>query len=359
MQTLFDPMGVAKGLRLEAWYRAAKAGKLLPPVQACVNPVHGCNLACLCCEFAPEEGEAPRTPLMMPEGHLLKVVDMLVNWGVKAVTFGTVGEPTLHKELADAIIIASTGGMDVSVITNGVHIPTDVSDVMASLCSVVWVKIPAGEAGTYEAVTRRRHMSRVKGTAAEIKRGGGGKNTTVGWLFEITNMNFDDVEYACVQAQQLGFDAFYARLLPAGAAEKRRDAEEMTNGIEEEVLGPIREKCKKQETTGFRVTVEPRREHGGFHQCYAAPLAIHIGADGNVYFCHDQYGETENIIGSHYPDPSIVPNAVWGGAAQLNLLHTDTPYWCGADCSLRSYHQTARALVWEGFDPLHQWQIIR
>ena len=359
MRRLFDPFGVSKGLRLEEWYRAQKEGKLLPPVQACVNPVHGCNLSCLCCEFTTEEGEAALPLVKMPEGHLVKVVDMLADWGVKSVTFGTVGEPTLHRELATAIIAAGAGGMDVSVITNGVYMPDDVADSIASICSSVWVKIPAADAATYQAVTRRRFMGKVMKTPSQLAEHSRGRGLRVGWLFEMNSLNFEEVVDACWRAKDNGYDAFYARPVAMGMAVNRQEAVSLTAGIEADVVTELATRCEKHVTGAFTVAVVGKLPQRGFHQCYAAPLTIHIGADGNVYFCHDRYGDPEQIIGVHYPDPNIIPGEIWGGEAHQQLLHTDTPYWCEVDCSLRPYHLQARALVWETADPLRQWQIIR
>ncbi len=358
MGNLVDMMGCAKGLRLEAWYGAVKEKKLLPPVQACVNPVHGCNLACLCCELATDERD--RKAVHMPEGHLVKLMDMLAKWGVKSVVFGAVGEPTLHKELAEAIVVARLNGLDVSVVTNGVRLREDVLDAFAGMCSTVWFKIPAATAESFETVTRRRVFKLVLDSAATLRdRRRDNNKMLLGWLFEITTLNMDETVEACRAARARGFDAFYARPLGAGSYGKRGDAEEMTNGVGREVLDAIAADCEEVGQGEIDVRVECPIPHGGFHQCYAAPLAIHLGADGNVYFCKDRYGDPESVIGTHYPESDAVPEKVWGSEEHMQLLFGDTPYWCEAACSLREYHRMARALVWEDPDPMRQWQLIR
>ncbi len=357
MPSLFDPMGQVKGMRLEPWYKAVKNGKLLPPVQACINPVHGCNLACLCCDIATDERDTHS--VHMPPGHLIKLVDMLAKWGVKSVMFGAVGEATLHKELSEAIIVARLQGMDVSLTTNGVHMTEDVLDAVAGMCSTVWFKIPAATADTYETVTRRKLFRKVTLNIDSLRARRRENSLLMGWLFEMTTLNFDGVVEACKYARAKGFDVFNAHPLSAGTYGKRRDAEEMTNGIGGEASEALIAACADEETESFMVRVEQPVPLGGFHQCYAAPLLTHFGADGNVYFCLDRYGEEECVIGTHYPEPEKVPESIWGGDAYMQLLRGDTPYWCDAACSLREYHKMARALVWEGADPLRQWQLIR
>lgn len=357
MPSLFDPMGQVKGLRLEAWYKAAKEGKLLPPVQAVINPVHGCNLSCLCCGMATDEKD--RLSVHMPEGHLVKLVDMLVKWGVESVMFGGVGEPTMHKELADAIIVARLGGLDVSVTTNGVGLKENILDALAGMCSTVWFKIPAATPDTYELVTRRHLFNSVIKNVEMFQARQRSNKALLGWQYEMTTLNFDEVAEACRFARAKRFDLFNARPLGAGAYGKRGDAEEMTNGIEGEALDAVETACKEAGQGEITVRVEHPVPQGSFHQCYAAPLTIHLGADGNVYFCLDQYGDPEYRIGKHYPDPDAVPTEVWGGGVHKALLNGDTPYWCKAACSLREYHKMARALVWEDPDPLRQWQVIR
>ena len=359
MPSLFDPMGTEKGLRLEPWYRAVKQGKLLPPIQACINPVHGCDLSCVGCEFAPDEGEERQAPVMMPDGHLVKLVEMLADWGVKTVTFGTVGEPTLHWELPRAIIRAFERGMGTTVITTSKTLPEATMDAIIEANSDVWVKIPAAKSATYELITRMRAFYRVKDAAEAFRRRSTGNRPRVGWLFEITALNHDEVDYACHLAHDLHFDAFYARPRAVGFAENRPDAKGLTNGVGADDLERIAAECGQWETDKFRVTVAGRLQPGGFHQCYAAPLVIHLGADGNVHFCHDQYGDPEYVIGRHHPKADKVATTVWGDKAHMNLLGADTPHWCDRDCSLGDYHRQARALVWESPDPLQQWQIIR
>jgi MoaA/NifB/PqqE/SkfB family radical SAM enzyme len=294
----------------------------------------------------------------MPGGYLRKLIEFLSGWGVKAVTFGTVGEPTLHAELADTLVLARVRGMDVCLITNGAFMPDDLADSIAGSCSTVWFKIPAATSLTYESVTRRRYWRKVIHRLNVLQERPAAYDMKIGWLFEMTTLNFDEVEEACSIAKAKGFSLFHARPLSAGTYGKRRDAEEMTGGVVEGVLESVREACGKMETNTFSTRIDGIIPHGGFHQCYAAPIVVHLGADGHIYHCADRYGDTECSIGEHYPQPDKGIKEAWGGEKHMNLLFSDTPYWCTADCSLREYHRMARALVWEKSDPLRQWQII-
>jgi len=351
-------MGAGKGIRFDPWYRAQKEGRLLPPVQACVNPVHGCNLSCLCCEFAPDEGELKEEMTMMERGHMARLVDFLVDWGVKSVVFGTVGEATLHRELPAAIERAAVGGLDVAVITNGVYVQPELAHAIGACCSTLWVKIPAATPEVYELVTRKRHISKVREMVGVLGEHGRGKGLKVGWLFEMVTLNMDEVVEACKLAKEKRFDMFLARPLPSGSYGKRMDAEGFTQGITDEFVAEMRVLCAAVGNGKFGVRVEGRGGGLGYHQCYAAPLTIHLGADGNVFFCHDRYGEPEMFLGRHWPDPRQILE-MWGGEKHQDLLRGDTPYWCRATCSLGEYHEIAHALAWEGDDPLRRWQIIR
>lgn len=352
MTTLSDPLGPAKSARLEKWYRAGVGAdaKLLPPVQACINPTHGCNLECIGCEYEVKQ------PVIMGKKHAGELVQWLVEWGVKNVTFGIVGEATQYDGLADALVIAAGLKVDTTLITNGVLLTEEIRDAVVSACSTVWFKIPAASPMVYKETTHRSLYGRVIANVRELMKAKMGMGMKVGWRYDISVMNMGEAVEACRVAKGEGFDWFHARMVPNGCTGNRGSAEELTQGIGVDTLQEIEAKCGEMEGVRFGVRVETERKKAGFHQCYAALLAIHLGAEGNIYFCRDRYGDQSTVVGRHTTLAAI--KKAWGGEKYMELLRDDTPHWCDSDCDLKEYHQMARVLAWEERDPMREWQIL-
>lgn len=113
---------------------AFQAGRITAPIYVRIKPTNRCSHACHWCVYS----DGHTRPKDRPELHLqsgmheamkerdvmlrekaLELIDDLADMGVKAVTFSGGGEPLLHPNITEIMERTHEAGMDLSIITNG------------------------------------------------------------------------------------------------------------------------------------------------------------------------------------------------------------------------------------------------
>ena len=341
----FNSFNSWKGLLYREWYEAIVKGEFLPPVEASLDPIHRCNLHCKHCNAHRYLREGDTTQ-RMTDDHLLNLVEFLGNWGVRAVCFGGGGEPTLHTNLANAIIMATSKGMKSSIATNGTQFN---SELLGILQLVRWVGVSL-DAGTRETYRALKGIQKFEGVLENVRQAVrlAGDHCDFAIKFLISEVNQREIFEACKIAKDLGVRDFHAR--PADYSHQGMG--ELSDKIGNIDIGHITEQfnqCRTLEDKDFRVfTVvhkfdEQFRPVKRFTQCYAAPLTIQLCADGNVYFCVDQRHRTKYILGKHTPNPNKILD-FWGGKEHKELVFCDTPYDCHTRCTYGVYNEQCEQL---------------
>lgn len=119
------------GDRIEALRRR----EVVAPVHVRIKPVNRCNHSCWYCAYRADQlqlGEDMDEKDSIPPAKMFEIVDDLVAMGVKAVTFSGGGEPTLYKQLPEAIERLARGGVGVASLTNGSNLQGRVADAFAA-----------------------------------------------------------------------------------------------------------------------------------------------------------------------------------------------------------------------------------
>ena len=88
--------------------------KTIPPVHAQVIPTNRCNLSCKFCSCAKRDKD-----LQLSLSQIHQLAGNLEELGCGAVTITGGGEPLMHKEIADIILIFCEHNMQVGLVTNG------------------------------------------------------------------------------------------------------------------------------------------------------------------------------------------------------------------------------------------------
>ena len=341
----FNSFNSWKGLLYREWYEAIVKGELLPPVEASLDPIHRCNLACKHCNsnrYVKRDDKAAR----MTDEHLLDLMEFLGDWGVRAICFGGGGEPTLHTALHKAISMAAAKGMKTSIATNGTNMPPELLDAVP-LTRWVGVSLDAGNKNTYKALKGSGVFNKVLANVESMVKVAG-KGCDISIKFLISEVNQGEILEACKIAKDLGVRDFHVR--PADYSHQGMG--ELSGQIGNVDIGLITDQfyeCRILETNEFRVfTVVHKfdrdfRPLKRFKQCYAAPLTIQLCADGCVYFCVDQRHRTNYILGKHIPDPKQILE-FWGGKEHLDLVFCDTPYSCKTRCTYGVYNEQCEQL---------------
>jgi hypothetical protein len=85
------------------------------PMRIGVEPTNACNLRCTYCGNKNMQRRATYLPLPLYE----RLLDEMVELGIPRITLHTIGEPTLHRDIAKMVAMATERDRVVSLSTNG------------------------------------------------------------------------------------------------------------------------------------------------------------------------------------------------------------------------------------------------
>lgn len=121
------------------------------PALVTIDPVNRCNLSCSWCNSELILQERDR---IIEHNLLMEIGSFLSEWkssyktpGVLAICLAGGGEPLLHPKVGDFIQFVSSCGIEVGIVTNGIHIDRFVNSL--SECTWVGVSIDAGSKEGY------------------------------------------------------------------------------------------------------------------------------------------------------------------------------------------------------------------
>lgn len=284
---IFHPQRVAQWLDAKDTWEQAKN---VYPLYVEISPVGACNHRCTFCAVDYIGYQARRLSLAMLQQRLPEMGRL----GVKSVMFAGEGEPLLHKNISDLVVLCAQSHIDVAFTTNATVLPDDFID--RALPHVAWLKasVNAGSAETYAAVHRAPAADFHKALNNLRKlvkaRAACGSKTTLGAQSLVLPENRHElVQLARLCRDEVGLD--YLVLKPYSqhlASETRR-----YENIDYRDDLALEEELAKENTAHFHVMfrghamrkqLEP--EHARYQKCGATPFFwAYLMADGSLYGC--------------------------------------------------------------------------
>ena len=80
---------------------------------------------------------------------MLNIIDQIVDFGVRSITFTGGGEPLTNKNIDDAIEYASDVGLNIGLVTNGGLLNNEINQSVNHCCRFIRVSIDAGTVETH------------------------------------------------------------------------------------------------------------------------------------------------------------------------------------------------------------------
>jgi len=205
----FNSFNSWKGLLYADWYKGIAEGKIFPPIEASIDPIHACNLDCKHCNAVRYRRENPQK---MTDEHLFNLIDFLSEWGVKANCFGGGGEPTMHPGLSSALLYSKAKGMESSLSTNGTIMSDKLADAIIETCRWIGISVDAASGGTYEELKGTNLFGKVLDNIKKlVKLNEKDKSCDINYKFLISPINQHEIYEACSIARDLGVRDFQAR----------------------------------------------------------------------------------------------------------------------------------------------------
>lgn len=345
---IFHPERVAEWLKAKNdWEKAKK----IYPIYVEVSPVGFCNHRCTFCALDFMEYKNRK----LDQALLLARLTEMAGLGVKSIMFAGEGEPSLYKELPEAIEHCAKVGIDTSMTTNMVPFSEKTAGIYVKNCKWIKVSINGGNAGNYAAIhrTNERDFDRVvenMKTCVAIKRANNYK-CTIGAQLLLLSDNYETVTELAALVRDIGLDYLVIKPYsqhPSSHTDKYKD-------IDYSKYLFLHEELKKFNTDAFKVifrinTINKLIEHSDrYAKCCSVPFFwAHIMSDGCVYGCSTYLSDDRFNYGNIH-DQTF--QEIWEGEKRrLNLLYMQNEM-CIDSCRLNCRMDEINRYLWELINP--------
>jgi len=284
---IYHPQRVSQWLDAKGdWQKASH----VYPIYVEVSPVGACNHRCTFCavDYIGYKANRLKTDVME---HRLAEMGRL---GVKSIMFAGEGEPLLHNDITQLVLMSNAAGIDVSFTTNATVVRKDF--VEQALPHISWIKVSlnAGTPQTYAAIhqTKPSDFDRVVANLKTIvqQRNQHNYNCTVGAQILLLPENAAEIEtLASLCRDEIGLDYLVVKPYSQHLYSNTRVYENL-DYKEYIALGKRLQTCSndkfklifREHTINKYLEQDDQR----YQKCHATPYFwAYIMADGAVYGC--------------------------------------------------------------------------
>jgi len=324
--------------------RLIAKGLFPSPVTVDVDLSNACNQDCIYCNSKVYRKETGFGTL--PEEHLLRIANMLYDWGVESTCIGGGGEPTMSPSLSVFIEAVTDRGTEAGVITNGVRLNDRSIHTIADRCRFLGISIDSCNLRIYEKMRGRDHLNTVKGNVLSLSALKASTNSSLDLNAKVLihPLNHKDLFDTARICKDLGFNGIQFRPVAIdnirGSDNKDRFSMEQYLSVIEDQVSRIRE-IEDESFSVFVVTHKFADDLGrkiSFKKCRATPLQAVFGADGWVYCCFNIRGYKEARICKHVPYPYQVIQE-WGSARHKEVIDAIDPVNRCIRCTYNRYNE--------------------
>lgn len=294
--------------RIDAMLR----GELVFPVSVEIDLSNVCNHDCPFCSFGTKASQGYRYQnwVTFPYPRILNLLEELMTCGVESVTFTGGGEPLMHKQAAEVLAFATGLGLQWGLVTNGALLTGQAAEEVAAGATFCRVSLDAGTDETHQKTHGVKHpqYSQILANIAEFKgrhphRDGRGM-LIIGASFCVMDGNLKEIYKAAKDVRDAGGN--YLEVRPTFPTEWRGDGWKQALSDAE---------AAKTETDHARLHLDSETFHvigmterfdnvasdtpvKNYSQCRIGPLTTVIGADGRLWQCCVQRGQSFFELGS-------------------------------------------------------------
>lgn len=289
-----------------------REGKVTAPLYVRIKPINRCNHACHWCVYSdgtlrpkdrPDKHlkagmhETMKEQDIMPTEAAIGLIDDLADIGVKAVTFSGGGEPLLHKDIASIMSRTIDNKIALSIITNGQLLNNDRADILGH---AKWVRVSMDYTSAQQMVNSRNVPERFfTGVLKnlEIFSKNKQKSCDLGINFIITRDNYEGIVPFAKQLKDCGVEN--VRFSPVYVTNFKQYHEPIASRVIEQ-LAECQSFCDENFSinTTYDLDSPSKSAVRPFNRCLYAQTTCVVGADLNIYACHNTAYSKHGLIAS-------------------------------------------------------------
>jgi MoaA/NifB/PqqE/SkfB family radical SAM enzyme len=293
--------------------RAFQERRITAPIYVRIKPTNRCSHACHWCVYSdghtrpkdrPEDHllsrmhETMRERDVMPAAKAIELINDLARMGTKAVTFSGGGEPLIHPAIGAIMFEALGRGLDLSIITNGQHLH---GASAAILRRAKWVRVSMDYADADQMVQSRNVPARFfEEVIGNIRAFASAKDPScdLGVNFIVTRENHRELVIVADLLRGIGVEN--VRFSPVYLEGFRQYHEPIAAQVRRQLEAIQADLVNDRFTvnSSYDIDSPAKVPHRPFHRCLYMQTVPVVGADLNVYACHNTAYSAHGLIGS-------------------------------------------------------------
>ena len=278
--------------------------EIKPPIQIRIKPTNICKHNCWYCAYKAENLQLGKDMVerdSIPKDKMMEIIDDCVEMGVKSITFSGGGDPFHYPYLLDSIKKLSTTHIKFASLTHGALLKGEIAKLFKRYGSWIRVSIDGWDDESYSEYrgVKIGEFSRVIKNIEEFMRLEG--NCQLGVVIVIDKKNFDKVYQMSRLFYELGVNSI--KMSPCIVSNSGK----VTNEYHKDIFDNVKKQIKKVkddfESEEFEIFDAYHKIEEKFNKnydwCPYIQICPIIGADCNLYSCHDKaYNLDKGIVAS-------------------------------------------------------------
>lgn len=275
---------------------------ILPPTHIRIKPINACNHNCSYCSYRMEGqdlGMDMNLKDFIPRERMMALIDDIVECGVKAVTFSGGGEPLLYPYFLETIQKLSKTSIKFASLTNGSLLQGDIARLFSKQGTWIRISIDGWDDKSYAKYrgVREGEFSKVMENIKNFKKIGG--KCLVGASVIVDKNNAPHVYELIMKLKDAGVDSIkVAPCIISNSGKENNSYHEPVFNIVKNAISRAKAELKGQVEIfdSYHTQLETFKKE--YTWCPYMQIVPVIGADMNVYSCHDKAYTPGGILGS-------------------------------------------------------------
>jgi len=279
--------------------------KILAPIQIRIKPTNVCAHNCWYCAYRAENLQLGKDMVQanfIPKDKMLEIIDDIAAMGVKSVTFSGGGDPFHYPHFLDALKKLSMTKVKFATLTHGARLEGEVAEIFAQKGTWVRVSMDGWDDQSYSKYRRvpREEFSRVLDNMKRFKELKGKCYLGVSVVVDKENAAhlYELIEKLC-NYSKVDSVKVSACIVSNIGSENNAYHKPLFEEVKKQLSRAIADFTKKGIEIYDAYHLLDDKFSKEYSWCPYLQIVPVIGADLNVYACHDKaYNFEEGLLGS-------------------------------------------------------------
>lgn len=277
---------------------------ILPPLHIRIKPTNMCSHNCWYCGYRRENIQLGKDMVKkdyIPREKMMEIVDDILDMGVRAVTFSGGGDPFDYPFLLEGIKKLSQSPIKFASLTNGTKLKGEIAEIFAHYGTWLRISIDGWDDESYSQYRRvsRGEFTKVMKNMEDFKKMNG--KCRLGIYIVVDNKNTPHIYVLIKRLKDIGVDS--VKIAPCLVSDSGKENNKYHAPIFNLVKAQIQRATEEFAGKEFEIFDSYHEQLETFKKeykwCPYIQINPVIGADLNVYSCHDKaYNLEQGLLGS-------------------------------------------------------------